>query len=124
VLDRIACAGLFAPPRSSGAHFAVAEQARARGVKAAIILAPRFRGCRRARHEEGFRGRTGPRGRRANGVRRGRCLSSWPMVMRASEPPMKRWSRASSGEPVWQGAAGDGLAIARVERDSHSLRLS
>ena len=46
VLDRVTCAGLFAPPMiitNSEFRFVVAEQARARGVKAAIILEPQRR---------------------------------------------------------------------------------
>jgi mannose-1-phosphate guanylyltransferase len=38
VLDRVTCEGLFAPPT-----IIVAEQARARGVKAAIVLEPQRR---------------------------------------------------------------------------------
>jgi len=46
VLDRVTCEGLFAPPMiitNSEFRFVVAEQARARGVKAAIILEPQRR---------------------------------------------------------------------------------
>src|ERR1700727_2554001 len=46
VLDRVTCAGLFAPPMiitNSEFRFVVAEQARARGVKATIILEPQRR---------------------------------------------------------------------------------
>jgi hypothetical protein len=60
VLDRVTREGLFAPPMiitNSEFRFVVAEQARARGVKATIVPAPRFRGryCGRVRtgDEEG-----------------------------------------------------------------------
>src|SRR5262249_46305751 len=46
VLDRMTCEGLFAPPMiitNSEFRFVVAEQARARGVKATIILEPQRR---------------------------------------------------------------------------------
>jgi mannose-1-phosphate guanylyltransferase / mannose-6-phosphate isomerase len=46
VLDRVTCEGLFAPPMiitNSEFRFVVAEQARARGVKATIVLEPQRR---------------------------------------------------------------------------------
>jgi Nucleotidyl transferase len=52
VLDRVTCAGLFAPPiiiTNSEFRFVVAEQARSRGVKATIVLEPQRRAATSSR---------------------------------------------------------------------------